>query len=140
MRRPVRFALLPLGLALATFALAAGAGELYQWKDAKGVTHYSDAPPPGQKHTTRRMDARPAPVAAAKPVVNADCSNARNNLKLLQGTGKLGVDDNNDGKLDRELTTSERAGRLKMAEGQIEIYCDAPAANAAATAAAAKTR
>lgn len=139
MRRPVRYAtLLPLGLALASLTLGASAGELYQWKDAKGVTHYSDAPPPGQKHTTRRMDARPVPVAAVKPVVNADCSNARNNLKLLQGTGKLGVDDDNDGKLDRELTANERAGRLKMAEGQIEIYCDAPAA--AATAAATKAK
>ncbi|MET0756202.1 MAG: DUF4124 domain-containing protein, partial [Pseudoxanthomonas sp.] len=23
------------------------AGKVYQWRDAKGVTHFSDSPPPG---------------------------------------------------------------------------------------------
>ena len=31
-----------------TCLYGATGGELYQWKDANGVTHYSDAPPPGQ--------------------------------------------------------------------------------------------
>lgn len=128
MRRPDRTALL---LALALLPLAAHAGEVYTWKDARGVTHYSDSPPPGRKATTRPMnDRRPPAPAAPKPVVNADCSNARSNLALLQGTAKVGVDENKDGKPDRELTAAERASRLKLAEAQIETYCDAPAANA----------
>ncbi|MFZ5657606.1 MAG: DUF4124 domain-containing protein [Pseudomonadota bacterium] len=130
MRRPDRTALL-LALALALLPLAASAGEVYTWKDARGVTHYSDSPPPGRKATTRPMDdRRPPPAAAPKAVVNADCSNARSNLALLQGTGKVGVDENKDGKPDRELTAAERASRLKLAEAQIDTYCDAPAANA----------
>jgi hypothetical protein len=46
MRRPVRFAsaLLPFALAV---ALPVVAGQVYTWKDAKGVTHYADAPPAG---------------------------------------------------------------------------------------------
>lgn len=128
MRRPDHAALL---LALIALPLAASAGEVYKWKDAKGVTHYSDSPPPGQKATARTMSERATPAApAAKPVVNADCTNARSNLALLEGTGKVGVDDNKDGKVDRELTADERARRLKLAQTQIETYCDAPAANA----------
>lgn len=136
MRRPFRFALRLLPLVLAFLPAVLVAGEVYTWKDAKGVTHYSDSPPPGGKATSRSISQRGAAqqaAPAAKPVVNADCSNARSNLSLLQGTAKVGVDDNKDGKPDRELTASERAARLKLAEAQIETYCDAPAANAVTT-------
>ncbi len=135
MRRPARTALRLLPLALFLLSPALAAGEVYTWKDAKGVTHYSDSPPPGGKATSRAMSQRGVAPAApvAKPVVNADCSNARGNLSMLQGTGKVGVDEDKDGKPDRELTAGERASRLKLAEAQIETYCDAPAANAAAT-------
>ena len=136
MRRPARstFRLLPLALALLPLAFPVAAGEIYTWKDAKGVTHYADSPPAGQKAATRSMKQRATAAApAAKPVVNADCSNARSNLSLLQGTGKVGVDENKDGKPDRELTAAERANRLKLAQAQIETYCDAPAANAVTT-------
>lgn len=137
MRRPSRPALLPtllLGLAL-PLALTATAGEIYQWKDAKGVTHYSDSPPPGQKATTRSITGAPspAPPAESRPVANADCTNARSNLALLQSKEKVGVDDDKDGKPDRELTAAERASRLKLAEAQIETYCDRPAADAVTT-------
>lgn len=134
MRRPSSFisSFLLLGLAIVA-TLPAVAGEIYQWKDAKGVTHYSDSPPAGQKHQTRAVNARAATVApvASKPVANADCSNARSNLELLKGGAKVGLDTDKDGKPDRELTAAERASRLKMAEAQMEIYCDAPSAAAA---------
>jgi hypothetical protein len=42
MRAPILVPILVLVLASAT-AQAAG---IYQWKDAKGVTHYTDTPPP----------------------------------------------------------------------------------------------
>jgi hypothetical protein len=114
-------------------ALPVAAGQVYTWKDAKGVTHYADAPPAGQQIKARAFGERPAAAAAPKAVANSDCSNARGNLTLLQGTGKVGVDENKDGKPDRELTAAERASRLKVAEGQVELYCDQPAANAVTT-------
>ena len=120
-------AVLPFALAI---ALPVAAGQVYTWKDAKGVTHYADAPPAGQKADARTFGERPAAPAAPKAVANADCSNARSNLKLLQGDGKVGVDDDKDGKADRELTAAERAARLKVAQGEVELYCDQPAANA----------
>ena len=132
MRRPIRFASALLPFALAA-ALPVVAGQVYTWKDAKGVTHYADAPPAGQALKARAFGERPATPAAPKPVANSDCSNARGNLTLLQGTGKVGIDEDKDGKIDREITTAERASRLKVAEAQVELYCDQPAANAVTT-------
>ncbi|WP_166636848.1 DUF4124 domain-containing protein [Cognatilysobacter terrigena] len=134
MRRPSTLARLVLPLALLA-ALPVVAAQVYTWKDAKGVTHYSDAPPAGQKMKPREFGNHGVTTPAApKAVANADCTNARSNLTLLQGTGKVGVDDDKDGKADRELTAAERAARLKVAEGQVELYCAGPTtANAATT-------
>ncbi|HET8897316.1 MAG TPA: DUF4124 domain-containing protein [Rhodanobacteraceae bacterium] len=42
MRRTALFILLALAFALPAF----GTGDVYRWKDAKGVVHFADAPPP----------------------------------------------------------------------------------------------
>ena len=54
-------------LLLLTAGLCANASatNVYQWKDAKGVLHSSDKPPPGQKHETRRIDQRGQTVDTA---------------------------------------------------------------------------
>ncbi|TZF91262.1 DUF4124 domain-containing protein [Cognatilysobacter lacus] len=132
MGRPIRFASAFLPLAMAV-ALPVAAGQVYTWKDARGVTHYADAPPAGQTMKARTFGERPVPPTAPKAVANSDCSNARSNFTLLQGTARVGVDDNKDGKIDRELTAAERAARLKVAEGQVELYCEKPAADAVTT-------
>ena len=129
------FRLLPglvagLTLLLATPAFAA---KVYQWKDEKGVTHYSDAPPPGQDVKGRNLVNKDgaAPQASqpvAKPVAaNANCTNARSNLSVLQGGGQVGVDEDKDGKPDRSLNDSERANRTALAEAQIKTYCESTA-------------
>ena len=127
MSRPaIRPAALPLGLAAALLlasALPAQASKVYQWKDARGVTHYADAPPPGQKAKERSLEQR-APVSPAKAVVNADCSNARSNLAILKGSGPVGLDANRDGKHERELTPAERAERTTKAEAAVKTYCE----------------
>ena len=128
MRRPSRFASALLPFALAA-TLPVPAAPVYTWKDAKGVTHYADAPPAGQPLKARAFGERKA-APAPKAVANVDCSNARGNFTLLQGTGKVGVDEDKDGKPDRELTAAERASRLKLAEAQVEQYCARPAADA----------
>ena len=113
-------------------SLSAAAGEVYQWKDAKGVTHYSDSPPPNQAHKSRAINQKgnAAVQVAAKPVVaNSDCSNARSNLTLLQGKEPVGVDDNKDGKPDRTLTAQERANRTALAAESIKTYCEVALAN-----------
>ena len=125
--------LLPwLAAGLLVLALPAAAGEIYQWKDARGVTHYADSPPPNQAHKSRTITSQGAPVtaAAAKPVAaNSDCSNARSNLAILQGTGEVGIDEDKDGKADRNLTALERANRTRLAEASIKTYCEVALAN-----------
>lgn len=127
MPRPThRAPALPLGLATAALlalALPAAASKVYQWKDANGVTHYADSPPPGQKAKDRTVSPR-APAATAKPVVNADCSNARSNLSILKGSTPVGLDADRDGKHERELTQAERAERTAKAEEAVKTYCE----------------
>ena len=51
----------------AVLALTAGLAhaQVYQWKDAQGVTHYSDAPPPKGQYDARYIHNQvPAPVPA----------------------------------------------------------------------------
>ena len=103
MRRPATLARYVLPLAFVA-ALPVVAGQVYTWKDAKGVTHYADAPPAGQKLTPRNVGGRPAtPAAAPKAVANSDCSNARRNLTLLQGKDAIAVDDDGPPRLLRLL-------------------------------------
>ena len=57
---------LPWWLAI-SFLLAAppASAEVYKWVDEKGVTHYSETPPPGRK--SGALPIKPAPPAEAVP-------------------------------------------------------------------------
>jgi hypothetical protein len=141
-RRPSPARRLPwLGTAalLVALTLPATAGELYQWKDANGVTHYSDAPPPGKTEYRNRNIRNNAgtPATAAAPVEPAEseaCTQARANLALLQGDGPVAADDDGDGKPDGELDADQRADRSELAAAAIKVHCgsgDTPAAGQA---------
>ena len=67
---PTRSCLLLLAAGLCASATVA-ATNVYQWKDAQGVTHSSDKPPPGQKYDTRRIDASAQTVETAAPAAAA---------------------------------------------------------------------
>ncbi|MCF7221289.1 DUF4124 domain-containing protein [Marilutibacter chinensis] len=121
-------ALLCAGLLVA--ALPAFAGQVYQWKDANGVTHYSDSPPPGQEYQGRDIDASaPTPDApaagteAAAPAESATCVDARANLKMLSADGPVGVDSDGDGKADGTLDEEQRANQRQLAEAAIQVHC-----------------
>ncbi|MGQ4582604.1 DUF4124 domain-containing protein [Lysobacter sp. F60174L2] len=120
-----------LGLAVATLSVAS-AGELYQWKDANGVTHYSDAPPPAgadyQNRTIRNSGTASIKADTTEaPAENAQCTTARANLELLQGEGPVGTDADKDGKPDTEFSAEERAAQTQFAEAAIKVHCSAPA-------------
>lgn len=53
-----------LALFLLFVAQSAGAG-VYKWVDEKGVTHYSEAPPPGRK--SEAIQINPPPPGATQP-------------------------------------------------------------------------
>ncbi|MBB4132388.1 MULTISPECIES: DUF4124 domain-containing protein [unclassified Xanthomonas] len=107
---------------------AAGATELYKWKDAKGVTHYTETPPPsGQRYEARRIDARSgtAAIAAADTATpeSAECTNARRNLELLSGKGEVSLGAGADGKPGTALDPEARAAQRNLAEAAAKAYC-----------------
>ena len=107
---------------------AAGAGNLYKWKDANGVTQYSERPPAGQKYETRRIAPSGAPVADAAPAEgeeSKECLAARHNLQILNGSGPVMQDGDGDGKPDKPLDDSQRAAQKQLAESAAAVYCKA---------------
>jgi hypothetical protein len=126
---------LALGLAPAVLA-----GDVYQWKDANGVNHYSQTPPPQGKFQSRAIYHREptgnGTTTAAKPAESQQCLTARRNIDLLQSGAKLQMDSDNDGKPDRDLTDSERGKQLQIAQTVVRVNCSATVARAPQASAA----
>lgn len=131
----IRIAMLASSLLLGA-AAPVQAGEVYQWKDAKGVTHYSDAPPPKGQYQARDLRHRAvdaAPATGSEKVTtaaSANCTLARSNLDRLKVGGDIGLDANGDGKPDAPLSDEARAQQTRLAENNIKTFC-APTATAA---------
>ena len=123
MRTLSRSCLLLLAAGLCAGAMAQN---VYQWKDANGVTHSSDKPPAGQRYETRRIDSHGQQVETAAPaaaVESAECTTARRNLQLLAGKGAVQTDTDGDGKPDKTLSDEERSGQKGLAEAAVKAYC-----------------
>ena len=122
MSRPISCSVLAICLACAVAPLAAQT--VYQWKDAKGVTHYSDSPPP--KGATRRELNTPegTPYVAKAPAAdNAQCAQARLNLANLQSSAEVGLDADRDGKVDAPMSAEQRAKQTELVRGAIKAHC-----------------
>ncbi|MES2859319.1 MAG: DUF4124 domain-containing protein [Pseudomonadota bacterium] len=112
-------------LVFATGGAFAQAGGVYKWKDAKGVTHYTDTPPPGSRYASVQANAaaRRAPPAKVDP----RCAVARSNVERLNsGNADIGLDANRDGKPDASLAPAMRADQLRMAEAALRNFCPQP--------------
>jgi len=125
---PSRTIRLSMGLAALLLALPAFAGQVYQWKDAQGVTHYSDSPPPAQQGVKNRQLKDPAPATQAEPTESENCAMARKNLSQLKGNGPAGFDADGDGKLDKEMSADERTRYVQQTELMLKTQCAKPAA------------
>jgi hypothetical protein len=114
-------------LAAALAPASVAAQTVYKWKDARGVTHYSERPPVAGRYT--QQDGKRDPVAA-KPAAKADqaakpdprCNTARGNLATLQGKAPVQMDSDGDGKPDRTLTDAERANQADLARSTLKAY------------------
>ena len=119
----------------AACAAPAWAGEVYQWTDASGVTHYSQTPPPGgggkYRVITHRQPEAQAPAAAAA-AEDPQCGVARANIALIEGGGRVQRDTNGDGTPDRDLTPAERDSQLQLARVVLRANCAPPEQAAAA--------
>lgn len=115
---------------LLTFGAGAAlaAGEVYQWKDTNGVTHYSQTPPAsGTTFKSRTIYHRPPSdaAAAAAPIAETpQCANARKNIELLESGMKLQMDSDGDGTPDRDLADEERQSQLEMAQLVLRTSCE----------------
>ena len=118
-----------LGCLLLLASAHAVAGPVYKWKDANGVTQYSETPPAGKKFETREQARSPQATAGtetpAAPVPE-QCSTARANLALLEGSGQVMQDTNGDGKPDTALTPEQRTAQKGLADAAIKAYCPTP--------------
>lgn len=112
-----------LGMLAASLSATAVAGEVYQWKDAKGVTQYSSTPPPKGAYKVRTINtagaANTTVTTEAKAAENPQCDQARKNVAALQGKGAVQQDSDGDGKADKTLSDSERATQLALAQAVI---------------------
>lgn len=114
-----------LAAALAAPATAQQQQRVYQWKDASGVTHYTDTPP-SSAHQTRDIDVRTGTTAPSEPKQAAEseqCTNARANIKRLQSGEPIGYDSNGDGKPDRNLSADERKAQTELNAAAVKAFC-----------------
>ena len=118
----------PLAIALALTVAAAPAAaqqRVYQWKDAKGVTHYTDVPPPGRatRPATSRSRTASRWRASAKQPESEQCTKARGNVARLQAGGPIGIDTNGDGKPDRNMGADEHKAQLELNQAAVKAFC-----------------
>lgn len=117
------------GLVAATLSAGVFAQEVYQWKDANGVTHYSQTPPARGQYQQRAIThsgaTQPQAAQAAVATESAQCSAARENLRVLT-SGVPVHEAGEDGKPGRALSDAERSSQTDLANAAIKAYC-APA-------------
>lgn len=142
----IRTILLVLAMALPCVALASNV--VYRWKDAQGVVHFADAPPPnGIKYKIVNIDTGVSrdPPAPAKPATAATvarkaattaadsqaatmkdtpenraklCQRLEANIKVLQSSQIATA-----GTSTMPMTADQRADQLAQAQAQKEQYC-----------------
>lgn len=123
----MRFAIVCAVLFLA--AATAGASEVFQWTDARGVTHYSETPPPaGTPYQVRRISdtgagLRAEQPTAAEPEPHPQCTAARANIEVLEGEGPVFQEDASGQRV--ALSDDERSSQLALAQAAVRAYCSA---------------
>ncbi|MET0936737.1 MAG: DUF4124 domain-containing protein [Luteibacter sp.] len=134
-----RYLVLALLVAVCPLAFA----QAYKWKDAQGVTHYSDSPPPaGTKVETIKTSgvvvppagpaAAPAPAASAakapagtvvdNPANRAKlCDQLKKNMDVLGTQAVVSMDDGKGG--SQQLDPNARKRQIDLTQAQMTIYC-----------------
>lgn len=132
-----------LTLFLVAFSGSAISKDFYRWKDAEGVTHYSEKPPrdasatkvratntkmpadgysPSSPKPTEKAQESTAAASANDKERNAQrCEAAQKNAKTLQEKNRIRIKDDN-GEY-RYLDQNEIAEKLKMARQIIDEEC-----------------
>ncbi|QWT20644.1 DUF4124 domain-containing protein [Bacillus sp. NP157] len=134
-----------IALILLVAACPLAFAQAYKWKDAQGVTHYSDSPPPGSSQKVEKIqmkggvsspsssDAGPAKAATAAtpPAGTAVADNAANRSKLCDQLRKnmdvlnkekvVTMDDGKGGQTQLDDTARKR--QMETNQAQMTLYC-----------------
>jgi hypothetical protein len=120
--------------------------QAYKWKDAQGVTHYSDSPPAGQGAKVEKIQMKggvstPTPSEGAAPARAATaatppagtpvadnpanrkqlCSQLTKNLEVLQKEAVVSMDDGKGG--TQQLDAAGRQRQMETTQAQMTLYC-----------------
>lgn len=128
MTNPTRIPLLrPLfvvALCIGVVAPLAAAAPIYQWRDAKGGTHFGDTPPPSARQVRLRQSGSAFTSAASEdaPAIDqAACERKRAQLKGYQQADAV-TETNALGEV-REYTAAERQTLIATTEAQVREAC-----------------
>jgi hypothetical protein len=130
-RIPTRRPLLALLLSCAVVAPLIAAAPIYQWRDAKGVTHFGDTPPATARGIRVRQAGAGNVVAASEsePAIDvAACERKRAQLKGYQQADQV-TETNALGDV-REYSDAERQVLIAGTEAQVRVACGEEAAAA----------
>ena len=124
--------LLPLLLlAVLTTATSEAADMLYRWKDADGVVHYTDTPPPAEYEfqtrevTTDPPQPPPSVVVEDAPVALSRCEQARRNLAVFESAQNVSMDLDGDGRPE-PLDAAARERERKKTRDLVNVTCTDP--------------
>ncbi|HWR78668.1 MAG TPA: DUF4124 domain-containing protein [Pseudomonas sp.] len=139
------------GSLLALFSSQVMSGQIYQWTDASGQTHYSSQPPQGVQSTLvstgsskpkAPVAAVPTPVAQPSDTENPQkdidakvkqevakqqaelkkyCETLRTNLSQLENNPRISIEENGE---TRRLTEKERQAQMADAQKSIKENCN----------------
>ena len=135
-----------LALALLVSVCPLAFAQAYKWKDAQGVTHYADAPPPGgtkyeRVKTSGTVEApapAPTPVAATPSTAGSGtkagtgnddtpanrqklCEQLQKNLAILNNEKVVTMDDGKGG--IKQVDDATRKSQITTAKAQMTLYC-----------------
>jgi predicted transcriptional regulator len=130
-RIPPRQPLLALLLSCAVVAPLMAAAPIYQWRDAKGVTHFGDTPPASARGIRVRQASAGNVVAASEsePAIDvAACERKRAQLKGYRQADQV-TETNALGDV-REYSDAERQVLIAGTEAQVRAACGEEAAAA----------
>ena len=118
---------------------ASAADPVYKWKDSSGQSHYSQAPPVGQKYETitptgtvstesSATASTPTPIPASTKssartaLEQRNCDTARSNAALLASYPNANLDIKGTGK-PAPVSSSQRTAEIARANQQVLQFC-----------------
>lgn len=110
-------------LALPVLAQAAGNARVYTWKDANGVTHFSDSPPPASVKSARQITVRgDTPVTAGQEAADTgEAAAPAAEGTPPPGTGGATLTDSPEA---RQQVCEQARRNAELLEGQQQVSMD----------------